>query len=103
MNCELYYERKVLLKYYGTSIMHMFSEKFMIFYDIKCFDTDRIYALSLTMFQWAPSMEIIRWYLVDPASGGCALVFVDPASGGCALLFSGPRQCGLNVGHSRGC
>ena len=76
-------------------------------YDIycgtKCFDIDRIYALSLTMLQWAPSMGIIRWYFVDPASGGCALVFVDPASGGCALVFCGPRQWGLNVGHSRGC
>ena len=53
----------------------------MIYYDTKCFDTDRIYALSLTMFQWAPPMEIIRWYLVDPISGGYALVFVDPVSG----------------------
>ena len=75
----------------------------MIYYDTKCIDTDRIYALSLTMFQWAPSMGIIRWYSVDPASGGCALVFVDPASGGCALVFCGPRQWGLNVGHSQGC
>ena len=41
----------------------------------KYFDTDRIYALSLTMFQWTPPMGIIRWYLVDPASGGYALVF----------------------------
>ena len=88
-------------------------------YDIycgtKCFDIDRIYALSLTMFQWALPMGIIRWYFVDPASGGCALVFVDsasggcalifldPASGGCALVFCGPRQWGLNVGHSQGC
>ena len=71
--------------------MHMFSEIFMIYYDTKYFDTDRIYALSLTMFQWAPPMGIIRWYSVDPASGGCALV------------FCGPRQWGLNVGHSRGC
>ena len=63
----------------------------MIYYGTKYFDTDRIYALSLTMFQWAPPMEIIRWYSVDPASGGCALV------------FCGPRQWGLNVGHSQGC
>ena len=99
----------------------------MIYYDTKYFDTDQIYALSLTMFQWAPPMGIIHWYSVDPASGGCALVFVDPASGGCALVFvdpasggcalvfldpasggcalvfCGPRQWGLNVGHSRGC
>ena len=77
--------------------------KIMIYYDTKCFNTDRIYALSLTMFQWAPPMGIIRWYSVDPASGGCALVFVDPASGGCALVFCGPHQWGLNVGHSQGC
>ena len=77
--------------------------KIMIYYDTKYFDTDRIYTLSLTMFQWAPPMGIICWYSVDPASGGCALVFVDPASGGCALVFCGPRQWGLNVGHSRGC
>ena len=62
---KLYFERKVLLKYYGT----------------KCFDTDRIYALSLTMFQWAPPMGIICWYSVDSASGSCALVFVDHAVG----------------------
>ena len=74
-----------------------------IYYGTKCFDIDRIYALSLTMFQWAPPMRFIRWYLVDPASGGCALVFVDPASGGCALVFCGPCQWRLNVGHSRGC
>ena len=34
-----------------------------IYYGTKCFDIDRIYALSLTMFQWAPPMGIIRWYL----------------------------------------
>ena len=65
-------------------------------YDICCgtkyFDIDRIYALSLTMFQWAPPMGIIRWYSVDPTSGGCALVFVDPASGGCALVFVDPAS-----------
>ena len=67
------------------------------------------------MFQWAPPMGIIRWYSVDLASGGCALVFVDPASGsfalvfvdpasgGCALVFCGPHQWGLNVGHNQGC
>ena len=62
-----------------------------IYYGTKCFDIDRIYALSLTMFQWAPPMEIIRWFSVDPASGGCALVFYRP------------RQWGLNVCHSQGC
>ena len=89
--------------------------KIMIYYDTKYFDIDRIYAISLTMFQWAPLMgiirwysvdpasEIVRWYLVDPVSRGCALVFVDPVSGDCALVFSGPRQWGLNVGHNRGC
>ena len=65
--------------------------KIMIYYDTKYFGTDRIYSLSLTMFQWTPPIGIIRWY------------FVDPASGGCALVFCGPCQWGLNVGHSQGC
>ena len=88
--------------------------KIMIYYDTKCLIQNQIYALSLTMFQWASPMGIIHWYSVDPASGGCALVFVDPASGGCALVFvdpanggcalvfCGPRQWGLNVDHSQG-
>ena len=54
----------------------------------------RFFALSLTMYQWAPPMEIIRWYSVNPASGGCALVFMDPASGGCALVFVDPASGG---------
>ena len=53
----------------------------------KYFDTDRTYALSLTIFQWAPSMGIIRWYSVDPTSADCALVFSGPCQWGlCASV-----------------
>ena len=101
---ELCFERKVHFEMlWYIDLCTCLVKDYDICCGTKCFDIDRIYALSLTMFQWAPPMGIIRWYFVDPASGGCALVFLDPASGGCALVFCGPRQWGLNVGHSRGC
>ena len=113
---KLCFEKKVLFKIlWYIDLCTCLVKDYDIWYGTRCFDIDRIYALSLTMFQWAPPMGIIRWYFVDPASGGCALVFVDPVSGGCALVFldpasrgcalvfCGPRQWGLNVGHSRGC
>ena len=100
---EIMFWKKMLLKYHGMSI---YAHVQWNIYDIlwyKVFWYRSNFALSQTMFQWAPPMEIIRWYSMDPASGGCALVFVDPASGGCELVFCGPRQWGLNIGHSQGC
>ena len=100
---KLCFERKVLLKYYGTSIYAHVQWKIMIYYDTKVFWYRSDLCSQPNYVSVGSANGDYTLVLSDPASGGCALVFVDPASGGCTLVFSEPRQLGLNVGHSRGC
>ena len=93
-------------KYFWNIMVHRLcicSVRIMVCYDTKVFwyrsnlgsqsnyvsvdPTKRI----ILGIQWILSVKIVRWYLVDPTSGGCALV------------FSEFRQWGLNIGYSRGC
>ena len=83
MNYEIIFcKEKYFWNIMVRRIMHMFSELFMIYYDTKCFDTDRIYAFNLTMFQWTLPVGVVRWCLWTLPVGVVHWYSVDPVNGG---------------------